>query len=62
MVISPELLEILACPKCKGSLSNMANPDGFACAQCQLIFKMEDEIPNFIIEEAIPLTDEVEQK
>ena len=54
MPIRKELLEILACPKCKGALQSVDNPEGFACASCGLLFKVEDEIPNFLIEEAVP--------
>ena len=52
MPISKELIEILACPKCKGPLDKTDEPEGFACAACNLLYKVEDEIPNFLIEEA----------
>ena len=62
MVVSPELLEILACPKCKGPLKASDSPDGFVCAECQLLYKIEDDIPNFLIEEAVSLGDDSVQK
>ncbi len=53
MPLSPELIEILACPKCKGALEQVDEPVGFACRTCNLLYKTEDEIPNFLIDEAI---------
>lgn len=52
MPIRKELMEILACPKCKGALQPVETPEGFGCADCKLLFKVEDEIPNFLVEEA----------
>lgn len=52
MPISKELIEILACPKCKGPLDKTEEPEGFACPPCNLLYKVEDDIPNFLIEEA----------
>ncbi len=54
MALSPDLVEILACPKCKGPLEQVVEPEGFGCAACHLLYKTEDEIPNFLIEEAVP--------
>jgi uncharacterized protein len=58
MPVSPELMEMLACPKCKGELKVVDNPDGFLCEACRLIFGIEDGIPNFLIEEAIPVSED----
>ena len=55
MPINKELFEILACPKCKGPLDSVEEPEGFACPACNLLYKVEDDIPNFLIEEATPL-------
>lgn len=52
MPIRKELIEILACPKCKGSLEFIETPEGFACPACGLLYKIEDNIPNFLVEEA----------
>ena len=54
MPVSPDLLEVLACPKCKGELTAVAEPEGFGCPACNLLFVVEDDIPNFLIEEARP--------
>ncbi len=55
MAISKELLEILACPKCKGDLVLTRAEDGFVCAACRLLYPIKDDIPVMLIEEAIPL-------
>jgi uncharacterized protein YbaR (Trm112 family) len=53
MPIDPKLKEILACPKCKGALDDVEEPEGFGCPSCNLLYKVEDDIPNFLIEEAV---------
>ena len=49
-----ELLEILACPKCKGALEHVdtSESEAFLCHVCRLRFLVEDGIPNFLIDEA----------
>jgi uncharacterized protein YbaR (Trm112 family) len=58
MAISQELLEILACPKCKGDIYLNQNKDGLICEKCRLIYEIKDDIPIMLIEEAKPLTKE----
>ena len=55
MPINQELLEILACPKCKGDLRLTEKEDGLICDQCQLLYEIKDDIPIMLIEEAKPL-------
>lgn len=55
MPISPELVEIVACPKCKGPVRLKDDESGFVCAGCRLIYPVIDDIPNFLVEEALPL-------
>ena len=55
MPINPELLEILACPKCKGDVQLTAAQDGLVCKQCKLMYPIKDDIPVMLIDEAIPL-------
>ena len=56
MALNKELIEILACPKCKGGLSLRPDESAFECPRCQLAYRITDDIPNFIIEEAQPIT------
>jgi uncharacterized protein len=52
MAISQELLEILACPKCKGDLELNPTQDGLVCNTCKLLYRIEDDIPIMLIDEA----------
>lgn len=61
MSLSQEIISILACPKCKGSLEPVAEPEGFGCRACALLYKTEDNIPNFLIEEASQWGDQSQQ-
>ena len=52
MALSEELLNILACPKCKGDIYiNDAN-DGLICNNCKLLYGIRDDIPIMLIDEA----------
>jgi uncharacterized protein YbaR (Trm112 family) len=55
MALNRELIDILACPKCKGPVKLREDESAFECANCKLAYPVVDEIPNFIIEEAQPL-------
>ncbi|MGO9620257.1 MAG: Trm112 family protein [Desulfobaccales bacterium] len=55
MPINQELLEILACPKCKGDLKLTEKEDGLICYKCRLLYEIKDDIPIMLIEEAKPL-------
>ena len=56
MAISQELLDILACPKCKGELQLTEAQDGLICQACKLVYPIRDDIPVMLIDEAKPLT------
>lgn len=55
MAISKELLEILACPKCKGDIQLNEQGDGLTCNACHLLYPIRDDIPIMLIDEATPL-------
>ena len=55
MAISQELLEILACPKCKGNIHLNDAQDGLICDNCRLLYEIKDDIPIMLIDEAKPL-------
>lgn len=55
MAINQELLDILACPKCKGDIHLNENGDGLNCDACRLSYPIKDDIPVMLIEEANPL-------
>ena len=54
-MISAELLEILACPKCKGALRQAEA--ALECPACKLSYPIVDGIPVMLVEEARPLAD-----
>lgn len=50
------LLQILACPACRGPLAyEDKNGGGFLCARCRTVYPVEEEIPIMLIDKAIPL-------
>lgn len=55
MGISKELLDILACPKCKEPVKLTEARDGLVCEACRLLYRIENDIPVMLIEEAKPL-------
>jgi uncharacterized protein YbaR (Trm112 family) len=57
MSISRELLEILACPKCKSSLELDESRQGLVCKSCKLVYEIRDGIPIMLIDEAKPLSE-----
>lgn len=54
MAISPELLEILRCPKCKSKVKINEEQSSLACEnqECRLVYPIRDEIPVMLIDEA----------
>jgi LSD1 subclass zinc finger protein len=52
MAISPELLEILVCPACKGPLELKPDGGGLRCAACHRLYPVRDDIPIMLIDEA----------
>ena len=62
MSIKKELLDILACPKCKGDLFLTEKEDGLVCKACKLVYEIKDDIPIMLIEEAKPFNDSIKLK
>lgn len=56
-MISQELLDILACPKCKGEIKLTENKDGLVCESCRLLYEIREDIPIMLIDEAKKLDD-----
>ena len=52
MSINKELLDILACPKCKGDIYLNKTEDGLICDRCKLLYEIRDGIPVMLIDEA----------
>ncbi len=52
MSIDKELLDILACPKCKGEIVLTEEKDSLVCEACKLKYPIKDDIPVMLIDEA----------
>ncbi len=52
MVLSPELLAILVCPACKKDLAYDPAASTLTCQACRLRYKVVDDIPIMLVEEA----------
>jgi uncharacterized protein YbaR (Trm112 family) len=55
MTLDPQLLAILACPKCKKSLDYREAVPALDCGHCRVRYPVRDGIPVLLIEEATPL-------
>ncbi len=51
-MIDKDLLDILACPKCKASVVLNESRDGLICENCRLFYEIRDDIPVMLIDEA----------
>ena len=51
-MIKQELLDILACPKCKGPVILNDDKNGLICEKCNLLYEIRDDIPIMLIDEA----------
>lgn len=54
MAVSPELIEILRCPKCHSELEINDEQTKLKClnAECSLVYPIRDDIPVMLVEEA----------
>lgn len=52
MAVRTELMEILACPKCKQGVELAEDGQSINCSNCRLRFPVRDDIPVMLIDEA----------
>jgi uncharacterized protein YbaR (Trm112 family) len=52
MPLNPELLKILACPLCKTEVKLTRDEKGLKCLRCHRVYRIEDDIPVMLIDEA----------
>lgn len=55
MTLSPQLLAVLVCPKCKGALDYREAESSLVCERCALRYAVRDDIPIMLLDEATPL-------
>lgn len=56
-MLEPWLLEILACPRCRGPVTPVGQGpvEGLACAACRVVYPVREGIPVMLADEALPL-------
>ncbi len=54
MALDPRLLQIIVCPKCRGELAYDEEKAELRCPDCRLVYRIEDDIPILLIDEARP--------
>ncbi|RMH80377.1 MAG: Trm112 family protein [Acidobacteria bacterium] len=54
-MIPKELLDLIACPKCKGEVIYDEVKNILICQRCKLYYPIEDDIPILLIDSAKPL-------
>ena len=56
-MINKDLIEILACPQCKGAVK-LQDEHGILCEKCNLLYEIKDEIPIMLVDRAKRLDDQ----
>ena len=57
LMIKKELLDVLACPKCKGDIRLSKDSKYIVCDSCKLLYEVRDDIPVMLIDEAKQVED-----
>lgn len=55
MTLSNELLDVLACPKCKGALEYKETENRLVCVACRLSYEIKNDIPVMLVDQAMAL-------
>lgn len=59
MPFNKQLLDILACPQCKGKIRYDEKFEGLVCDPCKLVYEIKDDIPVLLIEEAKKISEDI---
>jgi uncharacterized protein YbaR (Trm112 family) len=57
VMLSPDLMNILACPACKGGVRPNDDGQRLICRSCGLAYPVRDGIPVMLVDEAVAVTD-----
>jgi len=60
-MINKELLDIIACPKCKGELLYNEKKNILICGNCKLVYEIEEDIPILLVEQAKSLDEYIKK-
>lgn len=52
-MIKKELVDILVCPKCRKDVRLSIDKNNIICDNCKLLYKIENDIPIMLIDNAI---------
>jgi uncharacterized protein YbaR (Trm112 family) len=52
MALDAQLLDILACPNCRGAVDYKESEQVIECRECRYRYPVRDDIPVMLIEEA----------
>jgi uncharacterized protein YbaR (Trm112 family) len=55
LTLSPQLLAVLVCPRCRGALDYREAESSLICSACALRYPIRDDIPIMLLDEASPL-------
>jgi len=56
-MLDKTLLEVLACPKCKGTLEYRPDQNELRCLACRLVYAIKDDIPIMLVDQAAEMTE-----
>ncbi len=56
--MNENLVNIIACPSCKGSVKRAVDGDYLICYACKLKYPVIEKIPVMLVDEASPLTED----
>ncbi len=51
-MVDKDLLEILACPKCKGGVEFNEKENNLLCGACKLLYEIRNDIPIMLVDSA----------
>lgn len=54
-MLSEDLINILACPRCKGNLEYVKDKDILVCRKCNIFFEIREGIPILLPDAGKPL-------
>lgn len=57
MAVKKQLIDILACPKCKGDIRLSKDEKYIVCESCNLLYEIREDIPVMLIDEAKKVDD-----
>ncbi len=52
--LDSKLLDILACPRCKGELTPSESHESLSCPECRLDFPVRSGVPILLMDQARP--------